>query len=403
LHFTKKREKEGKTYETGIGLNLGKETSTTTRAGSNTMDIDVNRIIMSMTKNQCKELIESVPTYIERPVKQTMTYDANKMYQIVIFDTETTCTGKNAEICQLSAIRQSGETFSQYILPQCSVGYYASRVNNLTVEVINGSRTLCKNFQPMCSVTLDVGLQSFINFLQEQNTHTCGRKDEQPITVLIGHNAATFDVPTLLRNAGHSFKQQLCSMNMYFGDSLSLIRSLLSQQHEPLKQSNGEFCQANLASVYKCLFNKDFNAHDALEDVIALRKILFSPEMAIDLQTLLDGSQMSSVRSVMADLNYIDRRHERYQTFLGNLHCPNDVDSPISNAMALKIAGSGLTYDDLLQLWNSFGETGVVAVLHMPPYQQNDPCNASSKSHPRVTKNKRIISSIVKFFQSISI
>jgi hypothetical protein len=35
-------------------------------------------------------------------------------------------------------------------------------------------------------------------------------------------------------------------------------------------ESNGEFCQANLGSVYKCLFDEDFDAHDAIEDVIAL-------------------------------------------------------------------------------------------------------------------------------------
>ena len=60
-----------------------------------------------------------------------------------------------------------------YVLPESSVSYYASRVNNLTVEIFNGSRILCKKLQAVNSVTLDFGLQSFLTFLKEQqNVHT---------------------------------------------------------------------------------------------------------------------------------------------------------------------------------------------------------------------------------------
>jgi hypothetical protein len=83
-------------------------------------------------------------------------------------------------------------------------------------------------------------------------------------------NAATFDVPTLLRNGDDSFEEKLHNMNICFGDNLPLMRALISSKHSLLMQSNGEFCQANLGSVYKCLFDEDFDAHDALEDVIAL-------------------------------------------------------------------------------------------------------------------------------------
>ena len=46
------------------------------------------------------------------------------------------CTGKQAEICQLSAVTQNGKSISSYITPKGSVGYYASKVNNLAVEMI---------------------------------------------------------------------------------------------------------------------------------------------------------------------------------------------------------------------------------------------------------------------------
>ena len=195
-------------------------------------------------------------------------------------------------------------------MPKGSVDYYASKVNSLTVEIINGVRTLCKSFDPVNSVSLETALQSFTKFL-EKNLHTCVGNQDNLVTVIVGHNAATFDLPTLLRNAGNSFEEQLYNMNICFGDSLPLIRTLLSRQHSPLKQSNGEFCQANLGSVYKCLFNEDFDAHDALEDAIALRKILFSSEMAIEVNKIVDCYQMSSVINVKNDLKFIDNRHDR--------------------------------------------------------------------------------------------
>ena len=130
-------------------------------------------------------------------------------------------------------------------MPKGSVGYYASKVNNLTVEIINGVRTLCKSFDRVNSVSFETALQSFTKFL-EKNFHTCAGNQDNLVTVIVGHNAATFDVPTLLRNAGNSFEEQLYNINIFFGDSLPLIRALLSCQHShALKQSNGEFCQAN--------------------------------------------------------------------------------------------------------------------------------------------------------------
>ena len=46
-------------------------------------------------------------------------YDSKQKYQFVIFDTETTCTGKLAEMCQLSAVSENGKhEFSTYTKKQ---------------------------------------------------------------------------------------------------------------------------------------------------------------------------------------------------------------------------------------------------------------------------------------------
>jgi hypothetical protein len=114
-------------------------------------------------------------------------------------------------------------------------------------------------------------------------------------TILLGHNSSTFDIPTLFRSSDNSFKDQLTEMNVYLGDTLPLTRSLIKNKHASLKQENGEFCKANLCSLYQCLFKKEFAAHDALEDVTAHWKIFLGPEIDINTETLINGCGIHTV------------------------------------------------------------------------------------------------------------
>ena len=75
---------EGKTYETGIGLNL-----------------ELNRI-STVTSGTLKEIESIVPEYTTRPLAKQFKYEESKVYNILIFDIETTTTGKSAELFQLS-------------------------------------------------------------------------------------------------------------------------------------------------------------------------------------------------------------------------------------------------------------------------------------------------------------
>ena len=93
-------------------------------------------------------------------------------------------------------------------------------------------------------------------------------------TVLIGHYSFFFDTPTLLRCAGMDFKQTLSSMNVSFADSLHLVKTLTQNGHKSLNPG-GKACKSNLPSVFKTLFDEKFQAHDALEDVRTLRRVVF--------------------------------------------------------------------------------------------------------------------------------
>ena len=249
-----------------------------------------------------------VPPCTPKPNPETLTYDPTKSYSFIVFDTETTCTGKQAEICQLSAINETNLIFSRYILPKNNISPEATRVNKLSVKNINGKRQLFKENKLVQTVSLDEALQEFLAFLV--NSH---KKDS--CTILIGHNSSTFDTPILLWKSDTTFHCRLKDLNVYFADSHILVKDLLKQKHPALQLPSGQFCKSNQSSLYSHLFNEDFEAHDALEDAKALQKIIFESPLQLSKEKIVNCSAAISISQALDNLTYLDRRHELLQTF----------------------------------------------------------------------------------------
>ena len=93
-----------------------------------------------------------VPEFLKRQTQPKISYNLSVKYQFVVFDTETTSLGKDAQICQLAAINQHGKTYNEYVLSTCNISNYASCVNKLTLKTVNGQRTLLKENVPVRSV-----------------------------------------------------------------------------------------------------------------------------------------------------------------------------------------------------------------------------------------------------------
>ena len=192
------------------------------------------------------------------------------------------------------------------------------------------------------------------------------------------------------------FKDPLSEINVFFGDTLPLTRNLLRNNHTSLKNKKGEFCKANLCSLYQCLFNQRFDAHEASEDVATVRKIFLGPEMNINTETLINGCEIHSVREAKADRDCMDHRHDLFTTFMGNLYRPDGIrSSAISQGIALKIAGCGIRYNDLCSLYENFGDIGAVAILSLPPSTHKN------EKNPRITKRSRVLQSILEFLKTI--
>ena len=108
------------------------------------------------------------------------------------------------------------------------------------------------------------------------------------IPVLVGHNSSVFDVPILLRTATPECLHTLHELNVHFGNSLRLAKDILQEKPQhPALAASGEVCQASLGSLYLALFGQSFPAHDALEDVRALQKVLFKSPLNLNKEILV--------------------------------------------------------------------------------------------------------------------
>ena len=387
---TRKEAKEGSTYESNIGLNLN--SSETQRELSATLTI-AELCAFDITKTEQEKYENAVPKYTQRPSIKKENFDDNKFYNFVLFDTETNSTGKLAELCQLAAVDRSDKQFSCYILPNRDIDPYASKVNKLTVKTVNEKRTLFKEGQPLETLTLQRALTEFLTFLKESETAAASNTTKPVCTVLAGHNAFSFDIPILLRNGGDRFITELKSINVRFADTLTLFKSLINSKYSTLENDEGLYPKANQSSLYEHLFQESFDAHDALGDVIALRRILFSNKLALSDKLLVNKSSLMSVEDAVEDMKYLDSRHRKLMSLRGKLY-NSGGDGPIKQNIAEKIARSGLEYDDMRNLYLRFGKKGLVSVLTKPPL-------STISSAPRVTRTMRIVSAILQHFHDV--
>ena len=94
-------------YESGIGLNL-KSSSTTMELNNSELSItELYGINAAITKQQQEQYENAVLKYTSRPTVQKEKFGDSKFYHFVLFDIETSITGKSAEVCQLAAVDRS--------------------------------------------------------------------------------------------------------------------------------------------------------------------------------------------------------------------------------------------------------------------------------------------------------
>ncbi len=145
-----------------------------------------------------------------------------------------------------------------------------------------------------------------------------------------------------------------------FADSLPLLRELRKNQHPLLLENSAPIHSVSLGSVYRHLFGADFPAHDAEEDVKALRRVVFESPLAITAEQLLSHSVTTTSISKI-DVFY-GKKHVLLLSMKGKLY-HQYKEGPVTKGMASKIAESGLGYSDLQSIFSKYGRDGIATVF----------------------------------------
>ena len=128
--------REGISYESGIALTLAPEL--------------LQKAIV--TQQELKEFEKFVLTFSERPPKKYITCPVDgssaSVLGFVIFDTETSCAGKQAEEIHLAVETKEGPSFSRFTTPTKEIFPDASRLNKFKTIWVGGKKEaiLCRQF-----------------------------------------------------------------------------------------------------------------------------------------------------------------------------------------------------------------------------------------------------------------
>lgn len=299
--------------------------------------------------------IGEIPTPLSKPSFQPI--ENLGIYQHVYFDLETTGLARSSHITQIAAVCGS-DRFSQYILPKIPITDKATEVTGL--RVIDGK--MFHDDKEVDAVHLVAAVDALLNFFTKF----------QSKVVLVGHNVKSFDFHIFLNSLQNCGKtQEIGNCVAGFVDTKQLFKVFDSKV--------GSFSLENLYKRYVC---EPYKAHDALEDVLALQKLVTS--VGVDLS---DPKYLSSSFTFS---NAVDS-HSYSLEVRKNLPSLEHLISEkiVSRHIANRIAGSGLCFSFLQLVYNRDSKDGIYNLF-----------SENVEKAPRVTKSLKICSSLNKYFSS---
>ena len=229
------------------------------------------------------------------------------------------------------------------MVPTKPISAGASRVTQLTVR----RRKLCHMRNPVDAVEMKDALQKFVNWLKAKNKKV----------VLFAHNANAFDskriIYTLMRcNPLYPFRECLAG----FVDTLSLFKNVLPERKT--------YSQESLVTDFLGI---SYGAHDSLEDVRALHKLV--SHVNVSSKEISESS--FTVDYAVESTKYCINRTSNMHTLQ-----PLLVAKVVSKGMAEKIAGCGLE--------------GIACIL-----------SETINGKARVTRSKKIAQKLYKYFKDL--
>lgn len=222
---------------------------------------------------------------------------------IVLFDLETTSLRGNSDICQIGAlVLGEEEVWLQYLVPTVWLSPEVTCLTGLSVGFRYGRKVLCKHGCQVPAKNYKDGIKGFYDYLYRLSRK---QREIEPAArlILLGHNCRSFD-STVLLNAFEKIgitNEQLNKLRLCFSDSLIMLKNLRKQNH-PLLYSpdDDKKLSLSLGSLHNHLFpNESFTGHDSIEDIKAMERILFHPELGITESIIRDNTFLNKKQNVM--------------------------------------------------------------------------------------------------------
>lgn len=186
---------------------------------------------------------------------------------------------------------------------------------------------LVKGGETLDAVTQRKGLVEFVDFIRREQLNRQ--------VVLVAHNGSSFDFHVLFNTLRrHELLNHFISLDVLLNDSLKSISQEMKRKGGPLSSCPSK----SVSGLYEFLFKDDFKAHDALEDCVALGRIVFSSVLSID-DKLIENCISSAVFE--SNMNAAVKARARKFTL--------EV-LPVSKGIKEKLAKEGLDHETLIQI-----------------------------------------------------
>ncbi|OWF48116.1 hypothetical protein KP79_PYT01251 [Mizuhopecten yessoensis] len=272
-------------------------------------------------------------------------------YTWAYFDLETTALGAKSQIVQIGAVcgGEPPNSFNCYVHPgKTKIDPRATSVHGL--QVINNK--MYHHQTEVASVSLLDGLVLFKEWFSKIG----------PKPVLVCHNGKAFDAIVMCRAVQQHLQSGLKDVISGFVDTLPLFKDVLPGQ-----------VTYKLESLLHSVLQTQYNAHCALEDVLALQKLVI--HLNVPNSKMLTYS--FSTNHMFVNLKYKSLTEKCMSTLHPLSNC-------ITDYMMSKIASSGLSYDHLKLGFERGGKDGLSKLLK----------EKNNTSKARVTSDKKILKNL---------
>ena len=257
-------------------------------------------------------------------------------------------------MCQISAVVLSGhslETFNCYVLPEWTISHQASQVHGLKITFSEGKRSLAKNGEVVNSVTIYKAAEEFLVFTNRE----IDAGDNCPVP-LIAHSGKKYDMEILLRFIKKvNAYEQWSNLLLYFVDSCLVCKEKLETLKDGIHLFLSEKTRKPSLKMTESLFGKTFQAHDSLEDVVALNRIMCSNELDVKDSDVVKHS--ISFSTAVKYVGLLEEKAVHEQEYSSNSRI-------LSSYVIKKLVQCGIVPNVLASINGRFGYRGVICYLY---------------------------------------